>query len=84
MIDYWPRPSVVIHGLLIIESAHALLLGLTGTDRVGAAVAVVPVCATAGSPGPTARLTARALSGAAGSCLPSGLGGIIQAQMNVR
>ena len=42
----------------------ALLLGLIGTDPVGAAVTMVPVCATAGSPDPTARLTARALSGA--------------------
>ena len=37
----------------------ALLLGLIGTDGVGAAVAMVPVCATAGSPDPTARLTHR-------------------------
>ena len=42
----------------------ALLLGLTGADPVGAAVAMVPVCATDGPPDPTARLTARALSGA--------------------
>jgi len=38
----------------------ALLLGLIGTNGVGAAMAMVPVCATAGSPDPTVRLTARA------------------------
>ena len=42
----------------------ALLPRLTGLDPMGAAGAMVPVCATAGPPNPAARLTAQVLSSA--------------------